>query len=771
MRSSQRPQSWAMWASVAVSSIAMTHGRRPSQFPRDFGRLRVEQAIAGEGQAGQERVVRQHGVGQPIDEAQLAAAVEPYRIDGQAALGLARLVDRMVGQVIWISFCRRRQSRARAPACSQISILRPVGAYRGGGFQLAECVVGHIPAGGVGRVQRNAGLTEQVVDGAAQRGRLVGADLELVRMHQHEVIPRGVDMDRLEARPALVAVLLADQFGGGRRLGGVRLAARGTLPQVGQTHKRRSRHPAGVQAGPSGQPALLRQGAQERVVVDLARARGGAGEQLSERRQLQLPQQRAGDDVVRGVVAGARRDGKGHNQGQVRHHGCRDCKLPAGRRQFSVTPGADGPPARLQNNRTPLELSLRVADRLAIHPRKQARQPQHVHFVHFHDLDAWHRPRCGGADRRAVGHERLPEGSAGPHAVGSRPYRGHRPGAASPDWHKTAAEAMRNRGSGGGGALRGRTGQLLTREDTVRGVLLRGVDPAEEPKVSDVGNQFRAGSMNALVPGGFGIALGNELANAMGVRVGDKVTLVAPQGTITPAGVLPRLKQFTVVGVFSSGHYEFDSALALIDIEDAETLFRQSGPTGVRLKLSDMQRAPQVAQELAGTMSGELYLRDWSKQNRNWFAAVQTEKRMMFIILTLIIAVAAFNLVSTLVMTVTDKQADIAILRTMGAQPRSIMKIFIVQGVAIGFIGTVLGVLGGTLIATNIDVIVPFIERVLHVQFLPRDIYFISELPSDPRVNDIATIGIISFVLAILATIYPSWRAARVNPAEALRYE
>ena len=338
------------------------------------------------------------------------------------------------------------------------------------------------------------------------------------------------------------------------------------------------------------------------------------------------------------------------------------------------------------------------------------------------------------------------------------------------DWQKTAAEALRNK-EVVGAAPYVAAQAMMTREDAVRGVLLRGVDPAEEPKVSDIANQFRAGSMNALAPGGFGIALGSELANALGVRVGDKVMLVVPQGTITPAGMLPRLKQFTVVGVFSSGHYEFDSALALIDIVDAETLFRQNGPTGVRLKLQDMQRAPQVAQELAGTMSGDLYLRDWSKQNRNWFAAVQTEKRMMFIILTLIIAVAAFNLVSTLVMTVTDKQADIAILRTMGAQPRSIMKIFIVQGVAIGFIGTLLGVLGGTLIATNIDVIVPFIERILHVQFLPKDIYFISELPSDPRVNDIATIGIISFVLASLATIYPSWRASRVNPAEALRYE
>ncbi|SCU87327.1 Lipoprotein-releasing system transmembrane protein LolC [Cupriavidus necator] len=341
---------------------------------------------------------------------------------------------------------------------------------------------------------------------------------------------------------------------------------------------------------------------------------------------------------------------------------------------------------------------------------------------------------------------------------------------ALPDWQKTAAEALQNK-EVAGAAPYVAAQAMLTRDDAVRGVLLRGVEPSQEPKVSDIGSQFRAGSMTALAPGGFGIALGNELANAMGVQVGDKVTLVAPQGTITPAGVLPRLKQFTVVGVFSSGHFEFDSALALVNMHDAETLFRLSGPTGVRLKLQDMQRAPQVANELAGTMSGELYLRDWSKQNRNWFAAVQTEKRMMFIILTLIIAVAAFNLVSTLVMTVTDKQADIAILRTMGAQPGSIMKIFIVQGVAIGFIGTILGVAGGTLIATNIDVIVPFIERLLHVQFLPRDIYFISELPSDPRVNDIATIGIISFVLATLATLYPSWRAARVNPAEALRYE
>ena len=339
-----------------------------------------------------------------------------------------------------------------------------------------------------------------------------------------------------------------------------------------------------------------------------------------------------------------------------------------------------------------------------------------------------------------------------------------------PDWQRTANEAMQNKEVIGAAPYVGAQA-MITRDDAVRGVLLRGVSPADEPKVSDIAKDFKSGSIDDLKPGEFGIALGSQLANGLGVHQGDKVTLVAPQGTITPAGVLPRLKQFTVIGTFESGHYEFDSSLALINMDDAERLFRLDGPTGVRLKLVDMDRAPQVAEALSRTLTGELYIRDWSKQNRNWFAAVKTEKKMMFIILTLIIAVAAFNLVSTLVMTVTDKQADIAILRTMGAQPGSIMKIFIVQGVAIGFMGTLLGVGLGTLIAYNIDVIVPFIEHLFGVQFLPKDIYFISELPSDPRVNDIATIGIISFVLASVATLYPSWHASRVNPAEALRYE
>jgi lipoprotein-releasing system permease protein len=226
-----------------------------------------------------------------------------------------------------------------------------------------------------------------------------------------------------------------------------------------------------------------------------------------------------------------------------------------------------------------------------------------------------------------------------------------------------------------------------------------------------------------------------------------------------------------VVGIFEAGHFEYDSSLAFIHIDDAMKMLRLTAPSGLRLKIDDMQRAPEVALELSHVLTGDVFIRDWSKQNRNWFAAVQTEKRMMFIILTLIIAVAAFNLVSTLVMTVTDKQADIAILRTLGASPGSIMKIFMIQGALVGLIGTAIGVGGGVLIALNIDVIIPFIEHLLHVQFLPKDIYVISELPSDLRWPDVYTIGGVAVVLAFLATLYPSWSAARVKPAEALRYE
>ncbi|RYF27342.1 MAG: lipoprotein-releasing ABC transporter permease subunit [Comamonadaceae bacterium] len=342
-------------------------------------------------------------------------------------------------------------------------------------------------------------------------------------------------------------------------------------------------------------------------------------------------------------------------------------------------------------------------------------------------------------------------------------------GAALPDMARTLAEARANPNVVGAAPFVS-SQALLARGEDMKGALVRGIDPEREADVTDLAAS-NLEALKALKPGEFHVVLGNELARALGVRIGDAVTLIAPGGQVTPAGVVPRLKQMTVAGTFNSGHYEYDSALVLLHHEDAQRIFRLEGPTGIRLKLKDLHAAPDVAQQLAHTLSGDLLIRDWTQQNRTWFAAVQLEKRMMFIILTLIVAVAAFNLVSTLVMTVTDKRADIAILRTLGASPRSIMGIFVVQGAMVGVIGTLAGLLLGLGIAVNIDVIVPAIEGALHANFLPKDIYLISKMPSDPQSSDIVPIGVISLILAFVATLYPSWRASRVNPAEALRYE
>jgi lipoprotein-releasing system permease protein len=311
---------------------------------------------------------------------------------------------------------------------------------------------------------------------------------------------------------------------------------------------------------------------------------------------------------------------------------------------------------------------------------------------------------------------------------------------------------------------------LLARGEDMKGTLVRGIDPALEGEVTDLA-AASVSTLARLVPGQFGVVLGGELARALGVREGDNVTLIAPSGQVTPAGVVPRLKQMTVVGTFDSGHFEYDSALVMLHQDDAAKIFRLEGPTGIRIKLKDLHQAREVAAELSRSLSGDLLIRDWTRQNRTWFAAVQLEKRMMFIILTLIVAVAAFNLVSTLVMTVTDKQADIAILRTLGASPRSIMGIFMVQGAASGVIGTCAGLALGLLVSLNIDVIVPALERLFNASFLPGSIYLISRMPSDPQSADIVPIGLVSLLLAFVATIYPSWRASRVQPAQALRYE
>jgi len=312
---------------------------------------------------------------------------------------------------------------------------------------------------------------------------------------------------------------------------------------------------------------------------------------------------------------------------------------------------------------------------------------------------------------------------------------------------------------------------LLSRDNVMRGISIRGVLPSEEGKVSDLPKQFVAGSIKDLKPGAFGVALGAQLANMVGARVGDRIHLIVPESDLTPAGAMPRMRTLQVIGIVDSGHYEYDSSLAILHWKDAAALLRLQDPSGLRVKVDDMQRAPEIAVELAQVLPQTFWVSDWSRSNRNWYAAVQTERKMMFIILTLIIAVAAFNLVSTLVMTVNEKQADIAILRTMGASPGLIQRIFLVQGLAIGLLGSLTGVGLGLLIALNIDVIVPTIEAIFQVRFLPRDVYFISELPSDVRLSDVVTVGLMAFGLSVLATLYPSRRAAKVQPAEALRYE
>ena len=342
-------------------------------------------------------------------------------------------------------------------------------------------------------------------------------------------------------------------------------------------------------------------------------------------------------------------------------------------------------------------------------------------------------------------------------------------GGSMPDWQKTAAESLLNQHVKAAAPYV--EGQALMLSDTMHGVMVRGILPEQEPTVSEVASKMTQGSLSALHAGEFTIVIGKDLALALDAQLGSKVTLAVPQGQVTPAGVTPRLKTFTVVGIFNAGHYEYDVGVVFVHLNDAEKLFRLDAPTGIRLKVDDLLQAPQIAQELSKTLSGDLLLRDWSQQNRNYFAAVKTEKRMMFIILTLIIAVAAFNLVSTLVMTVAEKQADIAILRTLGASPASIMKIFMVQGSLVGMLGTMCGLGFGVIVAINIPSIVHFLEHLFGVQFLDNGVYFITSVPSDLHWDDVSFIGGMALVLALLSTIYPSWHAARVKPAEALRYE
>ncbi|MDQ3187147.1 MAG: lipoprotein-releasing ABC transporter permease subunit [Pseudomonadota bacterium] len=340
------------------------------------------------------------------------------------------------------------------------------------------------------------------------------------------------------------------------------------------------------------------------------------------------------------------------------------------------------------------------------------------------------------------------------------------------DWRQVAQEALKHPEVEGAAPYVSAQG-MVSFDQVVSGVVVRGILPHMENNVADLARMMVDGKLDNLVLGQFGIVIGLELSRILGVFTGDKIVLISPQGQVTPAGILPRLKQFTIIGIFEAGHFEYDSGLVLIHLGDAQTLYRMEDDqvSGVRLKLNDLFGAPQVARELAPMISTDVHISDWSRQHANYFRAIQIEKRMLSLILALIIAVAAFNIVSTLVMAVTDKQSDIAILRTLGASPRSIMKIFIVQGTLIGVIGTTLGVIGGVLLAYNVEAVIALIERLFSVQFLSREVYYISEIPSDLQMTDVVAVAVVSFVLTLLATIYPSYRASRVNPAEALRYE
>ena len=313
---------------------------------------------------------------------------------------------------------------------------------------------------------------------------------------------------------------------------------------------------------------------------------------------------------------------------------------------------------------------------------------------------------------------------------------------------------------------------MVRRRGDLSGTLLRGVLPELEAGVSELAQHMKEGSLSDLVGGEYRIVLGSELARALGAEVGDKIDLMIPQASVTPAGVLPRFRRFTVSGLFEVGMYEFDRSLVVVHLDDAAALLRMGdGVTGVRLKLDDLFQAPVVSREIAQQLPGLYYVSDWTRQHSNFFRAVATEKMVMFIILSLIVGVAAFNIVSTLVMVVQDKQADIAILRTLGLSPRSVMAVFMVQGSVIGIVGTVLGVSLGVLLALNVESLVPALESLLGQEFLPPDVYYISDLPSELKPRDVARISVLSLTLGLVSTLYPAWRASKLQPAEALRYE
>ncbi len=345
------------------------------------------------------------------------------------------------------------------------------------------------------------------------------------------------------------------------------------------------------------------------------------------------------------------------------------------------------------------------------------------------------------------------------------------PGQPLPDWEGIRARVQGNAHVLGAAPFI-RAEAMLAHQGNVHGVIVQGILPTLEPEVSVIAERMVGGRLEALRSGEYGIILGAGLVRSLGAKLGDKLTLVAPQSTTTPAGIVPRLRRFTLVGVFDIGMHDYDTGLAVIHMEDAARLFRvQGGVSGIRVRVDDMFAAPRIANELLPILPPRVVVYDWTVNHANFFQALKTEKTVMFVILTLVVAVAAFNIVSTLLMVVTEKAADVAILRTLGLTPLGVMGIFMVQGTLIGVGGTLLGTLGGIYLATHVGVIVPAIEELFHTKFLPPDIYYISELPSDMRWNDVLHVTVVAFVLCLISTLYPAWRASRTQPAEVLRYE
>jgi lipoprotein-releasing system permease protein len=339
-----------------------------------------------------------------------------------------------------------------------------------------------------------------------------------------------------------------------------------------------------------------------------------------------------------------------------------------------------------------------------------------------------------------------------------------------PDWQSALAIAEQNPHVKGA-APYVEQGSWLRGNGANAGAMVRGILPDQEPKVTDIGSKMVAGKLSALQPGSWGIVLGRDLALTLGVNVGDSVVVYAPAISVTPIGAVPRLRRFTVVGIFEAGMQEYDSSLAIVNMHDAEKLYRMDGPSGIRLKLDNLFMADQVAGTLANRLGQAYRVQGWMQTHVNFFKAIAMEKVVMFIILSLIVFVAAFNLVSSLVMLVTDKQSDIAILRTLGQSPRSIMGVFMIQGMLIGLMGIVIGVAGGVALAINLPAIADWIQHVTGHQFLSESVYYINNVPSQLRWSDVGWITGMAFLFSLLATIYPAWRASRTEPAQALRYE